>query len=729
MAPGTDALVGITLTVTSNADPGNNDCNSGGCTLREAIAAANTLSGADTIEFNLPGCPATPSACVISPTTALPQVMDTGLTIDGTSQPGYAGDPIVVIDGTSAGASDGLDLNADDLTVEGLVVQKFTGFGIGAIQTTYPTLTLKNNTVKDNDNSGIAASIAGPSSLLDLENNVVTGNGNFGVDASSFATVQGATVTGNTFSENDNAGLAIAVVGTFTFTGNTVNDNGSAGVNASYASVQTAMITNDQINRNHDAGLEVGAVMSLTLSGNTVTGNGSTGIAANYTSVQTASVTNNQVNNNDNDGIQLAVVNQLTATGNTVDGNSAVGVAAFYTTTTTASFTSNHVNDNNDAGLQIATSDTLTFTGNTVTGNGDTGVNATYTTVQSANVQNNTSSGNAGYGVAVYASDTMVVSGNTVTDNAGDGLHTSGSTANTATITDNEFGGNQGVGGGAVIAAHSLMASGNNFHNNLGNGLDASPVAVTSATITGNTFFLNGQAGLNLKGAGIGAHFNRFAGNAVGVFASAGSAVDATENWWGCNGGPSDASCDPTQGPVSFDPWLVLGITADPSTVSANGSSAITGDLTRDSNGADTSGIGHLPDGTGVLFGANLGSLDAPLTQPLANGKAHTNFNAGANPGTAHVSATLDNQTVETDVIVQPPEATSTPTAAPTATAGALLLQGDLDCDGDVDTHDALIPFAFAAGLPHPAAGRARRRVHRLVATRSATRTAMASWT
>ena len=43
-----------TFTVNSTNDPGTGGCNATECTLREAITAANTASGADTINFNIP---------------------------------------------------------------------------------------------------------------------------------------------------------------------------------------------------------------------------------------------------------------------------------------------------------------------------------------------------------------------------------------------------------------------------------------------------------------------------------------------------------------------------------------------------------------------------------------------------------------------------------------------------------------------------------------------------
>src|SRR5439155_9399819 len=55
-----------------------------------AISDANETPGADLITFNIPG----PSPYVINQTVPLPTVTDP-VTLDGTTQPGFAGTPLV----------------------------------------------------------------------------------------------------------------------------------------------------------------------------------------------------------------------------------------------------------------------------------------------------------------------------------------------------------------------------------------------------------------------------------------------------------------------------------------------------------------------------------------------------------------------------------------------------------------------------------------------------------
>src|SRR5438105_4341300 len=72
------------FTVTSAADAGAGS-------LRQAILDANARPGADTVRFQIASGPQT-----ISPLTALPDVTD-AVTLDATTQPGYAGTPLIVL--------------------------------------------------------------------------------------------------------------------------------------------------------------------------------------------------------------------------------------------------------------------------------------------------------------------------------------------------------------------------------------------------------------------------------------------------------------------------------------------------------------------------------------------------------------------------------------------------------------------------------------------------------
>ncbi|MCH8814922.1 MAG: hypothetical protein IH957_07470 [Chloroflexi bacterium] len=97
----------------------------GPCTLRAAIEEANALAGADTINFSIGT-----GVQTIAPGSVLPFITDP-VTIDGTTQAGFAGTPIIELDGSGAGAGVvGLLITAGNSTVRGLVINRFVGHGI-----------------------------------------------------------------------------------------------------------------------------------------------------------------------------------------------------------------------------------------------------------------------------------------------------------------------------------------------------------------------------------------------------------------------------------------------------------------------------------------------------------------------------------------------------------------------------------------------------------------------
>lgn len=100
-----------TFTVNSTADPGTGSCDSTECSLREAITAANTNAGTDTINFNIPGS----GVKTIAPISALPTITN-AVNIDSGS-----GD---TIGGTVAGARNVISANqGDGVFISGSQVQ------------------------------------------------------------------------------------------------------------------------------------------------------------------------------------------------------------------------------------------------------------------------------------------------------------------------------------------------------------------------------------------------------------------------------------------------------------------------------------------------------------------------------------------------------------------------------------------------------------------------------
>jgi hypothetical protein len=121
-----------TFTVTNALD-------SGAGSLRQAIVDANNNRGADTIKFNISGA----GVKTISPLSELPTI--TGpLTIDGYTQPGSrlnsratgALDAVILIelDGIDIqSGEDGLQIDASNVVVRGLVIRRFITYGINIV--------------------------------------------------------------------------------------------------------------------------------------------------------------------------------------------------------------------------------------------------------------------------------------------------------------------------------------------------------------------------------------------------------------------------------------------------------------------------------------------------------------------------------------------------------------------------------------------------------------------
>jgi hypothetical protein len=71
--------------------------------------------------------------------------------------------------------------------------------------------------------------------------------------------------------------------------------------------------------------------------------------------------------------------------------------------------------------------------------------------------------------------------------------------------------------------------------------------------------------------AQVNAHINNLINKSIGVDNLAKGTVDATENWWGCSGGPGVSGCSIVKGPgVVFDPWLFAPIPAEQASPSSS---------------------------------------------------------------------------------------------------------------------------------------------------------------
>lgn len=154
-------------------------------------------------------------------------------------------------------------------------------------------------------------------------------------------------------------------------------------------------------------------------------------------------------------------------------------------------------------------------------------------------------------------------------------------------------------------------------------------------------------------------HFNNIYGNTTGVISHGNQAADiiiARNNWWGANDGPGPVgpgTGDRVSANVDYDPWLVLGVGANPFGIVANGTSTsiITADMTRNSNNEDTSAGGHIPDGTKITFTTNKGTVSSKVVDKTTiNGKATATLTSSTTIEVADVTAKANSATVATAV-------------------------------------------------------------------------------
>ena len=198
-----------TFTVLNVADAGPDS-------LRQAILDANTAPGLDEIRFNIPG----PGPFSIIPQTALPTVSDP-VVIDGTTQPGFAGRPVIELNGSSPNFfGNGLTITAPGSTVRGLVINRFDGYGIeldnvdgGVIAGNFIGTDPLGVVDLGNGIGGIAlfdsrnVLIGGPTAA---EGNVVSGNNGIGISLFGFSGLPGGNrVLGNSIGTDPTGNRAI----------------------------------------------------------------------------------------------------------------------------------------------------------------------------------------------------------------------------------------------------------------------------------------------------------------------------------------------------------------------------------------------------------------------------------------------------------------------------------------------------------------------------------------
>ena len=213
-------------------------------------------------------------------------------------------------------------------------------------------------------------------------------------------------------------------------------------------------------------------------------------------------------------------------------------------------------------------------------------------------------------------------------------------------------------------------------------------------------------------------YLNRFYNNTQGlVMSSSNTLVNATNNWWGKNDNlvvstsatpPATFDIYYNAGTLIYNPWIILTTSANPTSIHAGETSTITADLTKNSDGVDTTtlyGGKTVPDGITVTFTHDsLGTIN-PTANTTNNGISTTTFTAGSNPGTSTINAILDGATVGTNVIIPPGNANvgltlSDNTTNHRASPGSnVTFTVTAHNNGPYDAHNVVLTINFPTGI------------------------------
>ncbi len=206
-------------------------------------------------------------------------------------------------------------------------------------------------------------------------------------------------------------------------------------------------------------------------------------------------------------------------------------------------------------------------------------------------------------------------------------------------------------------------------------GTAANTTTITETTFAGNQANTGTFQGGGAIGAIVGtvnATFNRIAGNLAGTSGgsgihNAGAAINAANNWWGCNAGPGSAPCDRsinTSGTLTTAPRLTLRHSASPSTIVVGQSSTLTADFLQNSTPAAVA-LANLDAmiGTPIAFNSPLlGTLSAAQTVVQAAGTATATF-TGTSNGAGSASSVVDSQAIAAAITINQASTTTTITS------------------------------------------------------------------
>ena len=127
--------------------------------------------------------------------------------------------------------------------------------------------------------------------------------------------------------------------------------------------------------------------------------------------------------------------------------------------------------------------------------------------------------------------------------------------------------------------------------------------------------------------------------------------IDLTNNWWGTNNDPSKY----VGKNINIPTWLIFSITPYSNRLYSNETSNIIADVYKDNTGEDhQDDSSHWFEGS-VIFTTTHGNINPKQTN-LRWGNATTTFKSNSNFTNSTITATLDNQNINTTITLSPPK-------------------------------------------------------------------------
>jgi parallel beta-helix repeat protein len=386
----------------------------------------------------------------------------------------------------------------------------------------------------------------------------------------------------------------------------------------------------------------ISSVNFVSISGFIIQGNdSSTGTGVTLTNANNCNIANNIIQNSWK-GVGVTGSNNIIS-GNTIY-NTLIGVSYIYPSNNNTAIGNNISNPsyNQDTQVRLGMREDGYYFGS-------------WTPNQNNKYLNNVIS-NVNEGIFIQQGSNFTISGNTITIK--DTVNypwaitlSVGNTANQVMILNNNMitaEGNSGFGSRGIYLISNPSSPSNAVFNFYGNSL----------TNFGEGFYSNLYTPTGSSTAQL--YLNRIYNNTHGVnLISSNTIFNLTNNWWGKNDGLTVYTSAPpatydiyyNAGTVTYNPWLVLNATANPTTILNFANSTITANLTYNSNGIDTTtlyGGKTVINGIPVNFSSDsLGTVN-PAASTLTSGMATTIFTSGIAAGNSTVSTLVDGFTVNT---------------------------------------------------------------------------------